>query len=235
MTHLTTMKITIAIRLLAYAGSALLISCNTKTKEKLDKEVFEEVLNDSRVNSKEVGEREGIKYFQVIKNGKTGFRDLANKIVIEPQFDNAEMFSEGYSSVQVGNKCGLIDETGKFVLPLQSFEFLGSVHNGLANFRRNDKIGFINAKGQEVIKPQFDWVDDFSEGLCVVRNDNGKIGAGKYGYIDTTGKVVIDFKFQYANNFENGRAKFELNNLWGAIDKRGEIIEPATHKYISDW
>ena len=229
------MKMTIIIGLLVFAAFGLLISCNTKPKEKSDKEVFEEVLNDPRVNSKEVGEREGIKYFQIIENGKTGFRDLDNKIVIEPQFDNAEMFSEGYSSVQVGKKYGLIDETGKFVLPLDTYEFLGSVHNGLASFRASNKYGFINAKGQVKIKPQFDWVGDFSEGLCVVRNDNGKIGTGKYGYIDTTGKVVIDLKFQYANSFENGRAKFEINNLWGAIDKSGKIIEPATHKYTSDW
>jgi WG repeat protein len=47
--------------------------------------------------------------------------------------------------------------------------------------------------------------------------------------------VVIDFKFQYANNFEHGRAKVEINNFWGAIDKTGKLIEPATHKYASDW
>ena len=212
-----------------------LISCKTKTKEKTDKEIFEEVLNDPRVNSKEVGEREGIKYFQVMENGKTGFRDLDGKIVIEPIYDNAEMFSEGLSTVQIGNQYGLIDETGKYVLPLSDVEYLGSVHNGLASFRANEKYGFIDISGQEKIKPQFDWVGEFSEGLCVVRNDNGKLGSGKYGYIDTTGKVVIDFKFQYAYNFENGRAKFELNNLWGAIDKTGKIIEPATHKFTSGW
>lgn len=229
------MRMTITLGLLFFIVIGFLISCKTKQKEKSDKEIFAEILNDPRVNSKEVGEREGIKYFQVIKNGKTGFRNLDGKIVIEPKFDDAEMFSEGYSCVRIGDKYGLIDENGNYILPLQSYESLGNIHNGLAMFRLNDKVGFINIKGQEVIKPQFDWVGDFSEGLCVVRNDNGKIGTGKYGYIDTTGKVVIDFKFQYANNFENGQAKFELNNLWGAIDKTGKIIEPATHKYASGW
>jgi hypothetical protein len=227
------MKVVIIIGLIAIIAG--LFSCKTKSKERSDKESFEEVLNDPRVNSKEVGEREGIKYFQVEKDGKTGFRDLDGNIVIEPKFDMAEMFSEGYSSVTVGDRHGFIDETGKYVLPLQSYEFLGSLHNGLAPVRINDKVGFINIKGEEIIKPQFDWVGDFSEGLCVVRNDKQKNEIGKYGYIDTTGKVVIDFKFQYANNFENGRAKVEINNLWGAIDKTGKIIEPATHQYTSGW
>ena len=206
-----------------------LISCKSKQKDKSDNEQFEEIINDPRVNSKEVGEREGIKYFQVMQNGKTGFRDLDGKIVIEPKFDDAEMFSEGLSTVKVGDKYGLIDEKGNYVLPLTTFESLGSVHNGLASFRANDKYGFVNTAGQEIIKPQFDWVDEFSEGLCVVRNDNGSPGTGKHGYIDTTGKLIIDLQFQYATKFERGRAKFEHNNLWGTIDTTGKVIEQATH------
>ena len=205
-----------------------LFSCDS-SNPKSDTEKFEEVLNDPRINSKEVGKSQGIKYFQVIKNGKTGFRDLDGKITIEPQFDNAEMFSEGLSTVKLGNKYGLINEQGKYVLPLTAFEYLGSVRNGLASFRKNEKYGFVNIKGQEIIKPQYDWVDEFSEGLCVVRNDNGNPGSGKHGYIDTTGKVIIKMLFQYACKFENGQAKVEINNVWEMIDKSGKTIAPATH------
>lgn len=205
--------------------------CNNKPKEKTD---FAEIINDRRVNSKEVGEREGIKYFQIMKNGKMGFRDLNGNVVIEPKFDYAEMFSEGFSNVQNGNKWGLIDTTGKYILQTQ-YEYLGPVHNGLASFRTNDKYGFIDIKGQEKIKPQFDWTDHFSEGLCVVRNDNGKPGSGKSGYIDTTGKLVINFQFQYACKFEKGQAKVELNNLWGSIDKNGKVVVEPTHKNATDW
>jgi WG containing repeat len=218
------MKLTITFRLLILVAIGLLLACNNKPKDKSDKENFEEILNDPRVNSKEVGECEGIKYFQVEKNGKTGFRDLDGKIVIEPIYDMAEMFSEGYSAVTVGEKHGFIDETGKYVLPLQSYEFLGSLNNGLADFRINDKVGFINIKGEVIIKPQFDWADEFSEGLCVVRNDNGKLGSGKSGYIDTTGKLVMDFKFKYAGKFENGKAKVQLDKDFVYIDKTGNII-----------
>lgn len=218
------MKLTITFGLLILVAIGLLLACNNRPKDNSDKESFEEILNDPRVNSKEVGEREGIKYFQVEKNGKTGFRDLDGKIVIEPIYDMAEMFSEGYSVVTVGEKHGFIDEKGKYVLTLQSYEFLGSLHNGLADFRINDKVGFINIKGEVIIKPQFDWADEFSEGLCVVRNDNGKIGSGKNGYIDTTGKLVIDFKFKYAGKFENGKAKVQIEKDFVFIDKTGEII-----------
>lgn len=154
---------------------------------------------------------------------------LTEKIVIQPTFDNAEMFSEGLSAVKVGDKYGFIDEKGNYVLPLRPYEYLGSVHSGLAGFRTNDKYGFINTEGKEIIKPQFEWVDEFSEQLCVVRIDNGKPGTCKHGYIDKTEKIIIDLQFQYATKFENGQAKFELNNLWGTIGITGKIIEQAKH------
>ncbi|HYG14182.1 MAG TPA: WG repeat-containing protein [Bacteroidia bacterium] len=198
---------------------------NKKPKPKTDNEIFEEILNDPRVNSKGVGEREGIKYFQVMKNGKTGFRDLDGDIVIEPKFDAAEMFSEGFSAVQVGKKWGLIDETGKYIIE-PKYDYLGSVNNGLAAYSLGDKYGFLNTEGTETIRPQFAWVGEFSEMLCVVRNSKGK-----YGYIDSSGKLIIECQFEYAMPFENGIAKIQLNNLWGKIDRTGKIIEPPTHKY----
>jgi hypothetical protein len=222
------MKVVIIIALIAIIVGVL--SCKAKPKGKTNKEIFEEVLNDPTVNSKEVGEREGIKYFQIMENGKTGFRDLDDNIVVKPIYDNAEMFSEGLSTVQIGNKYGLIDETGRYVLPLRDMEYLGSVHNGLASFRANDKYGFIDTTGQEKIKPQFDWVNEFSEGLCVVRNDKGK-----HGYIDTTGTLIVDYEFQYAYKFENGQAKVEVKNLWGAIDNTGKFVVQPTHKYATGW
>lgn len=222
------MKIVCKIGLIAIIFQ--LFSCKSNPKQKTNKEIFEEVLNEPRVNSKEVGEREGIKYFQVKKNGKTGFRDLDGNIAIKPIYDNAEMFSEGLSTVQIGNKYGLIDEKGRYVLPLRDMEYLGSVHNGLASFRANDKYGFIDTTGQEKIKPQFDWVDEFSEGICVVRNDEGQ-----HGYIDTTGKLLINYQFDYATRFENGQAKVQVKNLWGAIDKTGKFVVQPTHKYATGW
>ena len=220
----------VVIIIVVFAIIALLLRCNSMPTDKSDKEIFEEVLNDPRVNSKEIGEREGIKYFQFVENGKTGFRDLNGKMVIKPIYDHAEMFSEGFSTVSIGNKYGLIDENGKYVLPLLEMEYLGTVHNGVASFRANNKYGFMSIDGQERIKPQFEWVDEFSEGLCVVRNDKGK-----HGYIDLSGKVVLDYQFQYALKFENGKAKVEVNNRWGAIDKTGKFLVQPIHDYATGW
>lgn len=211
------MKTTFVIGILLLVVIGLFFACNSRQSNEDD---FSSVINDPRVNTKEVGLREGIEYFQVIENDKYGFRDLNGNVVIKPQFDNAEMFSEGYSAVTVADKWGLIDTKGNYIVKPQ-YDFLGGVHEGLCSFEQNDRYGFIDTTGEIKITPQFFWVDQFSEGLCAISTDFRLKEPRKYGYIDTTGKLVIDFKFQSALKFEKGKAKVQLDGKWLTIDKSG--------------
>jgi hypothetical protein len=228
------MKMTYIIPLLVLVTIGVFYACNQKSKEKTDEELFEEILNDPRVNSREVGEREGIEYFQYMENGKTGFRDLDGNIVIKAIYESAEMFSEEHSAVEIDGKWGLINEKGEYVIEPQ-YDFLGGLHNGLVSFRQNDLTGFLDVNGNVKIEPKFHWVDEFSEGLCAVSTDWKTDEPRLYGYIDTSGNQVIDFKYQHANKFENGIGKVQLNNLWGAVDKEGKEVVEIKHQYTSDY
>ena len=109
---------------------------------------------------------------------------------------------------------------GNYIIKPQ-YDFLGGAHNGLLSFRQEDKYGFLDTKGTIKISRQFYWVDEFSEGLCVISTDFRSKEPRKYGYIDTTGKIVIDLKFQSATKFEKGKAKVQLDGKWQTIDKTG--------------
>jgi serine/threonine protein kinase len=52
-----------------------------------------------------------------------------------------------------------------------------------------------------------------------------KIG-DKYGYIDQTGRVVIQPQFDNAWNFSKGMAVIKIGNKYGFIDKKGELVIP---------
>lgn len=54
--------------------------------------------------------------------------------------------------------------------------------------------GFIDQKGVVKIPPQFNEAEDFSEGLAAVQKTTST-KEQKWGFIDKTGKVVIDFIF----------------------------------------
>ena len=62
-----------------------------------------------------------------------------------------------------------------------------------------------------------------SENLGMTINDQ-KI---KYGYIDQTGKFVIEPEFNYVYWFSEGLAAVMIGTKWGFIDKTGNVvIEP---------
>ena len=48
-----------------------------------------------------------------------------------------------------------------------------------------------------------------------------------WGYIDKTGKTVIESRFDYAFVFSEGLAYVRIDKKWGYIDKTGKmVVEP---------
>ncbi|MCW5956938.1 MAG: WG repeat-containing protein [Pyrinomonadaceae bacterium] len=90
----------------------------------------------------------------------------------------------------------------------------------LIPFERAGKWGFINSKGVVVVKPGFDEVKPFSEGLAVVEKDL------KWGFIDANGNYVIEPKFYIAFSFSEGLAAVTIENpgTWGYINHDGEFV-----------
>src|SRR5947207_494824 len=108
-------------------------------------------------------------------------------------------------------------------------------------FGRDDKVGFIDSKGREVLPPRFSNAADtahFNNGLAPVF----EVGVGS-GYIDRSGKVVIPLKYdavwpfhdglaQVRYNIPNGTVKTEEGQQWGHryqygfIDRDGNEVIP---------
>ena len=88
--------------------------------------------------------------------------------------------------------------------------------------------GYIDAeawetKGQTVFRIDaiFERAEKFSEGLAAVRIE------GKYGYIDPSGKVVIEPQFDSAGEFNHGIAIAGVEERLGVIDLNGDYaVEP---------
>ena len=153
--------------------------------------------------------REGVAKAKSPDNGLYGYIDHAGKWVVPAQFEDAYSFSEGAAAVSVKIdgvlKCGMVDRTGK-ILFLRDYDFVGSLHCGLAIFRvstaEGQRVGFVDRQGHVVIEPVYNSADDFSEGLAAVSQP----GTGVYGYIDACGRVVIPFQFEQAREFHDGLA-----------------------------
>jgi hypothetical protein len=158
-----------------------------------------------------------------------GFIDSKGAIVADFQYDKAYSFSEGMAIVVKDDQYGFIDSTGREVIPTQ-FEDAASFSEGLAAVKVNGKNGFINNQGQIVITPAFErscYVSVFSHGLAPVYTT---IEEGPSGYIDKTGKMVIDPEFGFVSQFSEEVAMVRPlgSNEFGYINTQGEwLIKPT--------
>lgn len=198
--------------------------------------------------------------YLIQKEKKLGLIDTAGNIIYTQKDNyphNSIHIMKGYYLLVESDKIGAIDITGKFMvwtnkskgLAIKGFSDSIFIISGSIAYGTYDKDGdgdvvyshgLMNKKGEIILKPQkyINSIDNFSEGLSCV----GKFmpSGWKYGYIDTHGKMSIDFLFDKATSFTNGFALVKKGNTCSIINKKGEIIKtiPADdieHTYNNGW
>lgn len=103
--------------------------------------------------------------------------------------------------------------------------------DGWCKVELNDKYGYIDANGKEIIKPKYDYI--YSP------EDNGwrKVELNdKYGFVNSSGKEVVSIKYDYIySEDDNGWRKVEIDDKKGYIDASGKEIIPPVYDYIYSW
>ena len=95
----------------------------------------------------------------------------------------------------------------------EELDFIAPMHEGVAAIKKGNTWGFVDAQGHIII--------DFRNDLVLSKTDYGnypvfkdnrclisvkKEGISYFGYIDKTGKTVIEPEFLNAQNFSNNQA-----------------------------
>ncbi|HYC28009.1 MAG TPA: SEL1-like repeat protein [Chitinophagaceae bacterium] len=85
------------------------------------------------------------------------------------------------------------------------------------------RYGFCLPNGTEIIAPQFNKAEDFSEGLAQVAS--GDVYKGySYGYVNTKGVMQIAMQYKDAKKFSEGLAPVSIGEKkWQYIDKTGTV------------
>ena len=123
------------------------------------------------------------------------------------------------------------------------------------DFFKNEKgkKGVKNNKGEIIIKPEYDFVYSFAQGIIAV-NKGGSIydeeanaDGGKWGFFNFSGNEITPLKYDNArplsNSIQNPFVAVNIgcngsglgycsDGLWGIIDKTGEEIVSLKYNYI---
>jgi KWG Leptospira. len=170
----------------------------------------------------------------------------------------SEYFSEGLMPIKVQDKYGYVDESLKIVV-FPQFDGAKDFSEGLAPVKVKDKWGFITRAGRFVIEPQFDDAESFSEGMAAfgiskkisqpssIVDDLINVGHSfRYGFIDKTGKIVIEPTYDLTGEFSEGLARVNMGGYndmtgnsekvrWGYIDKAGKVVIDLKFNYAENF
>lgn len=174
--------------------------------------------------------------------------DKDGQVITKKVYTHMDDFYEGLARVCIKESCGFITETGTERILLgnasnsdkviKSYNYSSgkldtrtggsqSFHDGLAIYRENDLMGYMDNKRNIVIKPQFYHAHNFSDGVAVVRNDMG------FGVINTKGDFVIAPNENYREIMSSyqGYLIIKSKDYYLLANNQGNIIVSDNAKY----
>lgn len=132
-----------------------------------------------------------------------------------------------------GAPVALINNKGKSVVDLSRYQKVdvNKLSGGLLPVQRNNRVGYLNMKGREVVPAMYDmlsesqgWARPVSDGRIVVKKD------GNYGVINTANKIIVPFSAAISDidDYQNGMARVRKNRAVSWLDKNGKTTnEPS--------
>jgi len=214
------------------AGEALAANAKWSLIDMTGKVVITSVYTRLMIHGDESAFHDGLAMIEVQGASafpKNGYIDKAGQSVVPARFAFAYPFSDGLAAVTESESgdsgWGFIDKRGNWVIP-PNFEWAYNFSEGLAPVNRKKNCGYIDRKGAYVLRPPVPagekdcatvW-NDFSSGLSRWRFGN------KFGFIDHSGKTVIQPRFDRTDGFSEGLAAVAVGNKWGYIDTAGKIV-----------
>jgi hypothetical protein len=181
-----------------------------------------------------------------VRNNKAwGFIDKTGKEMVAPRYELVYSFKEGLAAVKKDGKWGFVDKTGKEVVPPKYTdigypqyygkpassgrlpELVCGFFDGRCTVSVNNKWGYIDKEGKEIVPLKFQSVYNFDHGLAMV-----EIADYKTGLINTAGKMIIPAI--YGGIFlRDDLILVSAGNHWGCLNSSGKVIVATKYDQLS--
>ncbi|MEO0132353.1 MAG: WG repeat-containing protein [candidate division WOR-3 bacterium] len=171
-----------------------------------------------------------------------GYIDTAGEVVIRCQYEEASDFNGGFAKVKFGEESDSKDISSliaKFSKIFTSDEYEYALIN-----KKGDVIvpaktyNYIANKGLFASLSEYYSGRDLSVDNKIFNNGLAYVGKKikedtiKYGFIDQTGKLVIDCIYEDVHSFQNGLARVMKNGKWGIINTNNKWVVKPEYDFI---
>ncbi|HEY8401743.1 MAG TPA: WG repeat-containing protein [Cytophagaceae bacterium] len=163
-----------------------------------------------------------------------GLQNLFYKI---PAAEVREVKYAGKGYVHIINKegkHGIVDMEGKQVLPCIYDDIFGPSEELLFVVKSKNKYGIVNRWNKPLLRFN-DYINKFDV-IYPIHDGYAKVMMkGKYGFINTEGKVLIAPLYTEAGDFHEGLCAVKIKERWGVIDKTEKLIAQPYYEQITNY
>jgi hypothetical protein len=165
-------------------------------------------------------------------NDKWGAIDQYGGRLIPCLYDALDDMGEGNTRAWLNGKSILIDKDGKHQ-ESSDVDVPRRATYRQQTFRKDGKWGYVNGKGDTVLRPVYDYLAcSYGGNACTFCKD------GKCGVADTLGQVIIAPKYDQLRSFYPQNVTWLneacLNGKWGLINGKEEVIVPFEYEAIHE-
>jgi len=165
----------------------------------------------------------------VVKDSLYGFINQKGKIIIKPQYLDANPFSEGLAAISNGKKYGFINLGGDTVIPFLYDEIFDGFNNGLCDVTIGDSSGYIDKTGKVIIPIKYRICYPFMSAYAQVHTFKGEVLL-----VDKRGNTFdydsISAKHRLWPPRESYPGSFSTSKGQGRISSKGDTVVPPIYK-----
>jgi hypothetical protein len=154
------------------------------------------------------------------EGSKFGVISHFGEVILDPIYDSISAPINGkYMVVRKGNKTGLVNSTGFWVIPMSTlYQDIGPIAHGMIGIKKNGQYGFIDFGKKLLVANRYEGVQSFNEERAAVLLN------GKWGFINLKEKLVIQPNFDAVENFYHQLSVVKRKGKYGVIDLEGKEV-----------
>ncbi len=178
-------------------------------------------------------------YAEVVKDGKIGLVNIGGYIVLDCIYNAISEFDENnLAMVSYNGMEGLFSSLGTWLIEPTCPIIYPAFHDKYVVCKNEEFTGTNEGKVYKRDSLSYrrgDYYRIKEDNRFNIRNRKQYPPKGKYGIIDSSGNIIVDYQYDFIYPFDDGQAVVVNGSQMGVIDEFGYVIIPVIYEKIEEF
>jgi len=157
--------------------------------------------------------------------------EAADLLALKIKYDVIHDYYNQRAVVEYNKKFGVINEGGEIVIDIIYDKIEDFTTAEYTKVKKDGNWGYISRNGNILVPIEYYYCGKPHENIVVVGKN------GRYGYYDMNGNKVTGLLYDKVEDFgktTSGHGKVILNQKYGLVNNKGEVVVPINNDYIDE-